>query len=101
MEYFGEYSVVFLGKYLWIRKDKAMVKKGSKRTREGTFKQGVVQNHIIWKRDSSDTKQEALDTTTSMGAFPGANFESLSQLNKELEEKKQELQNSKKDSVKT
>ena len=67
------------------------MKKGSKRTREGTFKQGVVQNHIIWKRESSDTKQESLDTTIAMGAFAGANFDSMSHLNKEMEEKEHEL----------
>ena len=96
MTYFGEDVVVSLGKYFWSRKDKAVVKNGYKRTRESTFNQGVVQNQIIWKRDSFDTKQESLDTEAAMGAFDGANFNSVSQLNKELEEKEQELQKSKK-----
>ena len=34
-----------------------------------------------------------------MGAFVGANFDSVSRLNKELEEKEQELKNSKHDLV--
>ena len=72
-----------------------MVKKGSKITRERTFKKGAVPNQIIWNRDSFDTKQEALDTTTAVGDFVGADFDSMSLLNKELEEKEKELQNSK------
>ena len=60
---------------------------------------GVVQNQIIWKRDSSNTKQESLYTTASMGASVVANFDSVYQINKELEEKEHELQNSKQDLV--
>ena len=72
-----------------------MVKNGSKRIREGTFKKGEVPHHIIWKRDSSDTKQESLDTTPAMVAFGGANFDSVSHLKKDMEEKAHELQRSK------
>ena len=71
------------------------MKKGSKRKRERTFNQGVVQNHIIWKSDSSDTKQESLDTTPAMVAFGGANFDSVSHLKKDMEEKEHEMQRSK------
>ena len=35
---FGEEVVVSLGQYFWSRKEKVVVKKGSKRSREGTFK---------------------------------------------------------------
>ena len=59
-----------------------MVKKGFKRMREGTFKKGLVPNKITWKRDSSDTKQEAPDTTSPIGYFFGENFYSVSYLNK-------------------
>ena len=38
--YFGEDTVESIGEYFWSRAKKAMVKKGSKRSREGTFKQG-------------------------------------------------------------
>ena len=75
MEYFGEYVVVSLGKYFWSSKDKAVVKKGCRISREGTFKHGAVPHHIICKRDSSNTKQEDLDTTTAMGDFTGENFD--------------------------
>ena len=84
---FGEDVVVSLGQYLWSIKKKFVVKKGSKRSREWTFKQGSVLNQIIWKRDSLDTKQESLDMEAAMGDFVGANFDSVSQLNKEVEEK--------------
>ena len=75
MEDFGVDAVVSLGKYFWSRKDKAVVKKGAKRTREGTVKQVSTPSQIIWKRDSSDTKEGSLDTTTAMGDFVGANFD--------------------------
>ena len=52
--------------------------------KEGIFKQGTVPNQIIWKRDSTDVKQEALETKTAMGAFAGANYDSVSSLNKEI-----------------
>ena len=44
---FGEYVLVSLGQYFWSRKYKVVVRKGSKRSREGTFKQGSVPNQII------------------------------------------------------
>ena len=47
------------------------------------------------KRDSNDVKQEALETAATMGAFTGGNYDSISLLNKEVEEKEQELQKSK------
>ena len=39
-----------------------------------------------------DVKQEALETAAAMGAFIGANYDSVSSLNKEIEIKEQELQ---------
>ena len=82
MSDFGEGAVVSPGQYFWSRKEKGVVKKGSKRSREGTFKQGSIPNQIIWKTDSSNTKKEALDTTSAMGDFVRANFDLVSQLNK-------------------
>ena len=52
-------------------------------------------NHIVWKRDSNDFKQESLETTSTMGAFARDNYDSISLINKEFEEKEQELQRSK------
>ena len=34
---FREDVVVFLGKYFWNKKEKAIIKKGTKRIREGTL----------------------------------------------------------------
>ena len=55
--------------------------------------QGIVPNQVIWNISSTDVKQEALETTAAMGYFVGANFDLVSSLNKEIEEKEQELQN--------
>ena len=99
MANFGEDAVVSLGQYFWSRKEKAMDKKGSKRSREGTFKQGSVPNNIIWKRASIDVKQEAVKTVAAMGYFARENFDSVSLLNKELEEREKVLQRSKQDQV--
>ena len=75
------------------------MKKGTKRMREGTIKKVPTLNQIIWKSDSPDIKQGDLDTTTTMGDFAGANFDSISELNKAFLDKEQELQKSKQDLV--
>ena len=49
-------------------------------------------NQIVCKRASNDVKQEAI---ASMGAFARENYYSIFLLNKEFEEKEQELQKSK------
>ena len=49
--------------------------------------QGDVPNQIMQKRASIDVKQEALETSASMGAFVGSNYDLVSSLNKENEEK--------------
>ena len=77
------------------------MKKETKRTREGTIKQVRSLNRVIWKLDSLDIKQGDLDTTTFTGDFAGANFDLVSQLNKEFLDKEQELQKAKKDLAQT
>ena len=52
---------------------------------------------VIWKEDTSDIQQGAMDTSTSMGVFTGANFDSVSQLSLALGEKEKELQKAKQD----
>ena len=52
---FGE-DVVSLGKYFSSKKDKEIMKKGTKRTGEGTIKQVPALNQVIWKTDSPDIK---------------------------------------------
>ena len=88
---FGEDVVVCLGKYFWSKKDKAIFKKGSKRTREGIVKHVPAFNQIVWRTDAPNEKEGALDTTVSIGSFADANFNSVSQLTKDLLSKKQEL----------
>ena len=97
MEYFGEDAVVSLGKYFWRRKYKVVFKKVAKRTRERIEKMVPTVRQTIQKRDPSDTKQGSLGTTAPMGAFVGANLDSVSQLNKEFKDKEQGLQKEKHD----
>ena len=49
----------------------------------------------MWKRTYIGVKQEALETAAAMGSFAGENYDSVSMLNKEVEEKEKEMQNSK------
>ena len=97
MEYFGEDAVVSLGKYFWIKKDKEILKKGSKRTREGTLKHVRGFDQIVWRIDAPNEKQWALDTPAAMGEFAGANYNLVSQLTKGLLSNEQELQKARKD----
>ena len=78
MTYFGEDDFVSLGKYFWSKKDKAVMKKGTKRTRKGTVKKVPTLNQVIWKLDSHDIKQGDLDIVAAMGAFVGTNFDLVS-----------------------
>ena len=50
---------------------------------------------VIWKVDTSDMQQGAVETATSMGIFAGANFQSVSQLSLALAEKQKELEKAK------
>ena len=56
-----------------------MIKRGAKRTREGSTKQMPPLGQVLWKIDTPDIKQGALDTTTTMGVFAGANYDYVSQ----------------------
>ena len=91
MEDFGEDAVVSLGKYFWSKKDKAILKKGSKRTREGTLKHVSTFDQIVWRIDAPNEKEGALDIAAAMGAFAGDNYNSVSQLTKDLLSKEHEI----------
>ena len=97
MEDFGEDAVVSLGKYFWSKKDKAILKKGSKRTRDGTLKHVLGFDQIVWRTDAPNEKEGELDTVVVMGAFAGANYNSLSQLTKDILSKEHEIQKERKD----
>ena len=97
MAYFEEDVMVPMGKYYWSKKDKVVIKKGTKRTREGATKQIPSLNQVIWKSDTLDIKQGALDIVGAIRAFAGANYDSVSQLSLTLSDKEQELQKSKLD----
>ena len=74
-----------------------MIKRGAKRIREGSTKQMPPLSQVLWKSDTPDIKQGALDVAAAMGAFAGANYDSVSQLSVILADKEQELQNTRLD----
>ena len=94
MEYFGEDVVVSMGKYYWRKRDKVVVKRGTKRAREISSKQVFAHNQVIWRLDTTDVQHVGLDKTTSMGFFAGEKFESGSQLSLDIGDKEKELQKS-------
>ena len=91
---FGEDAVVSMGKYYWSKKDKAVVKRGAKKARQGSRKHVPALGQVIWKEDTSDLPQGAVDAVAAMGVFAGANFNLVSQLSLALGEKEKELQSS-------
>ena len=97
MAYFGEDVVVSFGKYYWSKKDKVVVKRGGKRSKESSGKNVPVIGEVIWKAKRSDMQQGAVDTTASMGFFSRGNFQCVSQLSLDLGEKEKELQKAKRD----
>ena len=72
-----------------------MVKRGSKKAREGSSKHVPALGQVIWKANASDIQQGAMDRAAAMGVFVGANFNSVSQLSLALGEKEKELQKAK------
>ena len=72
-------------------KDKAVVKRGAKIARESSTKNVHVVGQVIWKVDTSDMQQGAVEIAAAMGFFAGANFQSVSQLSLALGEKEKEL----------
>ena len=81
-----------MGKFYWSKNDKVVVKMGAKKARQGSGKHVPTLGQVIWKEDTSDIQQGVVDTTTAMGVFIGANFNSVSQLSLALGEKEKELQ---------
>ena len=91
MEYFGEDVVESMGKYYWRKKDKFLVKRGSNRAKDNSSNWAPPLNHIIWKSNTIDIQQGAVDTSSSMGGFASAKFNSVSQLSLDLEDKDKEM----------
>ena len=73
------------------------MKKRTKRIREGTLKHLPALNQVVWRTNAPNVRQGALDTTVAMGAFTGANYDSVSNLHKDLLDKEHELKKSKED----
>ena len=70
--------------------------KGLKRRREGLLKHAHAINKIVWKTDVPNEKQ-GVQTTATIGAFAGANYNTMLQVNKDLFTKEEELQKVRKD----
>ena len=87
--YFGEEAVVVLQYYCFSKKQKSIMKRRSKRSREGQFIIELVSSKIIWKSSSDDPQGEAIEVVAAMGAFARANFHFVYVLNKALDEQKQ------------
>ena len=98
---FGEDAVVSMGKYYWSKKDKAVVKRGAKKARQGSGKHVPALGQVIWKADTSDLPQGVVDAAAAMGVFAGANFQCVSQLSLALGVKQEELEKVKCDLAKT
>ena len=88
---FGEDAVVSFGKYYWSKKDKAVVKRGLKKARHGSGKDVSALGQVIWKADTSNLPQEAMDSVVAMGVFARSNFNTVSQLSLDFGEKEKEL----------
>ena len=80
MAYFGEDVLVSMGKYYWSKKDKYVIKRGAKKIRETSTQHMHALSQVLWKSNTPYIKQGALDTIAAMGAFAGANYNSISQL---------------------
>ena len=74
-----------------------MVKRGSKKGRHGSGKDVSALGQVIWKEDTSDLPQGAVDATVAMGVFAGANFSIISQLSLAFGEKEKQLDKLKQD----
>ena len=74
---FGEDTVVILGNYFWSKKQKAILKKVLKRTREGIIKHVPALDKIVWKTDAPNEKQGVVNTVATIGVFAGANYNSV------------------------
>ena len=89
--------MVSMGKYNWSKKDKVVVKRGSKKARHGSGKHVSSLSQVIWKEDTSNLPQEAMDAIAAMGVFTRANFSIVSQLSLAFGEKEKELDKLKQD----
>ena len=89
--------MVSMGKYFWSKNGKDVVKMGAKKVIQGSGKHVPTLGQVIWKADTSNIPQEAVDAAAAMGVFTGANFSTISQLSLAFGEKEKELEKLKQD----
>ena len=70
---------------------------GSKKAIHGSEKHVSTLGQVIWKADTSNLPQEAVDAAAAMGVFIGDNFNTVSQLSLAFGEKEKELDKLKQD----
>ena len=68
-----------------------MIIKGKKRSRDHDDVPGPVTNQIVWTQQFGDPQIDAVDSTTTLGAFTGANLDAVLTLNKEFDKRKEEM----------
>ena len=88
---FEEDNVVPLGDYFYSRSSKEVVRKGTKRSRDQGGLEALIANQIIQTQHPGDLQIDAIDTTTTLGAFTCANLDAVNTLSKELDIKMEEI----------
>ena len=61
------------------------------------LKHVLALDKIVWKADAPNEKEGAVDTTTAIGDFAGANYNSVSLLTKDLFSKEEKIPKARKD----
>ena len=88
---FNEDIIISLGDYHYSKSNKAVVKKGKKRSRDQGDMDTSLSNQIVWTQQYGDPQLDAADTAASLGAFTGANFHAMNTLNREFDRGKEEI----------
>ena len=88
---FDEDIVVPVGDCYYNKFAKEVVRKGKKRIRDEGGLEASVSNQIIWTQQSGDPQVDAVETTTTLGAFTCANLGAVNTLNGEFDKRKEEI----------
>ena len=75
-----------LANYCFSKRQKDIVNKGSKGSREGQTLEDPISSKIIWKASSYDPQGGSMEVVVPMGAFVGSNYDFVSILEKEVDE---------------
>ena len=87
--YFGEEFVVVLGDYCFTKRQKAIVKRSSKRSEECQCMEEPISRKIIWNSSSDDPQGGSMEVEATMGYFVGGNYDFVSIVSKFIDEEKE------------